>query len=80
MDKHSMLSYVTNAIVAFVGFMNLEFLVMGVGVCFAAATYFTSRFYQRRRDAREQEKASREKEMHELKMKAAGDGYTKGVI
>ena len=48
-------SYVTNGFVFTWGAMTFNQAMMLIGTIFAIATYFTSLYFQRRRDKREQE-------------------------
>lgn len=48
-------SYVTNGVVFTWGAVTLNQILMIIGTLFAVATYFTSLYFQRRRDRREQE-------------------------
>lgn len=49
------LSYLANGFVFTWGMMTFNQIMMLIGTVFAVATYFTSLYFQRRRDRREQE-------------------------
>lgn len=67
-DKYSITSYITNGVVALVGWLNFEYAMMLIGTLLALATFTTNHYFKRRQDKRDHDEAIRRKELHDLKV------------
>jgi hypothetical protein len=68
-DKPTFISYLTNGSVALIGMFNYEFLMMFIGLIFAGVTCAVNWYHKRRQEKRDVEKAIREAEYHQLRMR-----------
>jgi hypothetical protein len=67
-DRYSFTSYITNGLVALIGWLNFEYTMMLIGTLLAIATFITNHYFKRRQDKRDHEESERRKQLHDLKI------------